>query len=183
MIDSVIAGTGNSRYLRTSIPTGTTWEDALTLLRAGTFPIDLAGINAAGFTTVGTALTSDTLLKSAVLQELDLPQAATLSDAWEAVLELIRQTTMRSAVVMIPSGGWTGTGPYTQNVTISGYTFTNDTMIDLVCDVNTAMLLAEDGVSAVYMRNNNGTLTAYSTGAAPARNITVTCLIYEQSSS
>lgn len=89
MKDSVIAGTGNSRYLRTSISADTTWEDALTMLRAGTFPIDLAGINLAGFTTLGTALNSDTLLKSAVITALGLGADATPSDAWEAVLALI----------------------------------------------------------------------------------------------
>lgn len=89
MIDSVIAGTGDSRYLRTSLAADTTWEDALVMLRAGTFPIDLAGINAAGFTTVGTALTSATLLKAAVCTALGLDANATPSDAWEAVIALI----------------------------------------------------------------------------------------------
>ena len=89
MIDSVIAGTGNSRYLRTSLPDDTTWEDALTMLRAGTFPIDLAGINQSGFSTLGTALNSATLLKDAVCTALGLSTNATPSDAWEAVIALI----------------------------------------------------------------------------------------------
>lgn len=49
MKDSIIAGTGNSQYLKTSLAEGTTWDDALAQLRAGTFPIDLNGINQAGF--------------------------------------------------------------------------------------------------------------------------------------
>ena len=91
MVDSVIAGTGNSRYLRTSLSASTTWEEALTMLRAGTFPIDLAGINLAGFTTLGTALNSATLLKSAVITALGLSADATPSDAWEAVIALISE--------------------------------------------------------------------------------------------
>lgn len=91
MVDSVIAGTGNSRYLRTSLSASTTWEDALTMLRAGTFPIDLAGINLAGFTTLGTALNSATLLKSAVITALGLDEDATPSDAWDAVIALISE--------------------------------------------------------------------------------------------
>lgn len=91
MVDSVIAGTGNSRYLRTSLSASTTWEDALTMLRAGTFPIDLAGINQAGFTTLGTALNSATLLKSAVITALGLDADATPSDAWDAVIALISE--------------------------------------------------------------------------------------------
>lgn len=89
MKDSIIAGTGNSRYLRTSISADTTWEDALTMLRAGTFPIDLAGINAAGFIQIGTALNTANLLKSAVVTALGLDSNATPSDAWEAVIALI----------------------------------------------------------------------------------------------
>lgn len=89
MIDSIIAGTGDSRYLRSSIPAGTTWDDALAMLQAGTFPIDLAGVNAAGFTTLGTPLNSANLLKSAVITALGLSSDATPSDAWEAILALI----------------------------------------------------------------------------------------------
>ena len=89
MQDSVIAGTGNSRYLRSSILADTTWEDALTMLRAGTFPIDLAGINLSGFTTLGTALNTATLLKDAVCTALGLSSNATPSDAWEAVIAMI----------------------------------------------------------------------------------------------
>lgn len=99
MVDSVIAGTGNSRYLRTSLSASTTWEDALTMLRAGTFPIDLAGINQAGFTTLGTALNSATLLKSAVITALGLSADATPSDAWEAVIALIDDKADEDSVV------------------------------------------------------------------------------------
>lgn len=99
MIDSVIAGTGNSRYLRTSISASTTWEDALTMLRAGTFPIDLAGINLDGFVTLGTALNADTLLKSTIITALDLDADATPSDAWEAVITLIGEKADADAVV------------------------------------------------------------------------------------
>lgn len=91
MKDSIIAGTGNSRYLRTSIPADTTWADALAMLRAGTFPIDLAGINAAGFTQVGTALNTANLLKSAVVTALGLDANATPSDAWEAIISLANE--------------------------------------------------------------------------------------------
>ena len=99
MVDSVIAGTGNSRYLRTSLSSSTTWEEALTMLRAGTFPIDLAGINQAGFTTLGTALNSATLLKSAVITALGLSADATPSDAWEAVITLINDKADEDSVV------------------------------------------------------------------------------------
>jgi len=179
MIDSVIAGTGNSRYLRTSISASTTWEDALTMLRAGTFPIDLAGINLAGFTTLGTALNSDTLLKSAVITALGLDADATPSDAWEAIIEMIENMSTMTASITLSSASWSGSNPYAQTVTISGYTVTANTRVDITCNYSTINSLAQDGVSAIYAENNSGTITVYAVGAAPTSNITVTATIYE----
>ena len=239
MIDSVIAGTGNSRYLRTSISASTTWADALTMLRAGTFPIDLAGINISGFTTLGTALNSDTLLKSAIITALGLEADATPSDAWEAVLALIatkqdeltfdntptsgssnpvtsggiftalgtKQDTLtfdnaptsgstnpvtsggiynaienaatKTASISLYGSSWTGSGPYTQTVSIADYTVTANTRVDISCDYSTLNALAEDGVTALYLANNSGVITAYSVGAAPSANVTVSANIYE----
>ena len=48
MRDIVPNGTGNSRSLKSSIPAGTTWEQALAMLRDGTFPVDLKGLNPEG---------------------------------------------------------------------------------------------------------------------------------------
>ena len=128
MIDSVIAGTGDSRYLRTSLPASTTWEDALAMLRAGTFPIDLAGINLDGFVTLGTALNSDSLLKSAIITALDLDADATPSDAWEAVLALIGEKADADAVVTgLSYDGATKTLSATINgtsVTVATFNFT-----------------------------------------------------------
>ena len=99
MIDSVIAGTGNSRFLRTSISASTTWEDALTMLRAGTFPIDLAGINIDGYVTVGTPLNAETLLKESVITALDLDENATPSDAWEKLIAIVNTKADADSVV------------------------------------------------------------------------------------
>lgn len=89
MIDSVIAGTGDSRYLRSSIADGTTWAEALALLRAGTFPIDLAGINANGFSTLGTALNAENLLDSDTATALGLSSSSTPDDALNALILLL----------------------------------------------------------------------------------------------
>lgn len=58
-------GTGNSRYLKSSIPATTTHEDLVNMLRNGTFPIDLNGINVAGVAQQGTPLNQATFLKDA----------------------------------------------------------------------------------------------------------------------
>ena len=57
-----IAGTGNSRFLKSALTAATTWEEARSMLIAGTFPIDLAGINEAGVLTKGTPYDVDSVL-------------------------------------------------------------------------------------------------------------------------
>lgn len=66
MKDSIILGSGNSRYLKSVQNFKTlypTYDDFAAALVAGTLPIDLNGINAAGFQQVGDALGKATLLK------------------------------------------------------------------------------------------------------------------------
>lgn len=63
------------------------------------------------------------------------------------------------------SATWSGNGPYTQTVTISGYTITANSKVDLQPTADQIAQLIEDGVQALYIANNNGTLTAYAVGA------------------
>lgn len=65
MQDFISKGNGNSRFLKSSLPTGTTWEDALAHLKNGDFPIDLNGINMDGITQLGTPLNKANLLSDA----------------------------------------------------------------------------------------------------------------------
>lgn len=65
MQDGIIAGNGNSRYLKTvaaALSLYPTYEDFITALIAGTFPIDLNGINEAGWSQKGTPLNKFTLV-------------------------------------------------------------------------------------------------------------------------
>ena len=65
MKDSVIKGTGNSRYLKSSLEGNTTWEQFRAALAAGTLPVDLNGINPEGFQQLGDPLNKATFLKDA----------------------------------------------------------------------------------------------------------------------
>lgn len=89
MKDSVLNGTGNSRYLKSAIPAGTTWADALTMLRNGTFPIDLNGINNAGFQQVGTPFNKANVLTDALAQSVGLDGTATLLTFLQMITGLI----------------------------------------------------------------------------------------------
>ena len=70
------------------------------------------------------------------------------------------------------STSWTaGTGVYTQAVTISGVTA--DDAIDLYPDATVIAQMVSDGVSALYIDNNNGVLTAVCVGAALTASVSV----------
>lgn len=107
MIDSVLKGTGNSRFLKSAVPAGTSWADALAMLQAGTFPIDFNGINAEGFQQVGTPLNKANLLKDATAAQIGLPPSATPDDMFQALgntgeLHVWRKTVKNAADV--PAG-------------------------------------------------------------------------------
>lgn len=85
----------------------------------------------------------------------------------------------KKASVTISSSSWSGSNPYTQTVSISGAVITSKTKVDIQPDATALAQLISDGVTALYISNNNGTLTAYSIGAATTANITVQVTYYE----
>lgn len=70
MQDMIIAGTGNSRYLKSSIDADITLAELVSMLRAGTFPFDFNGINPAGITQDGTPLNTATLLSDDTAEKI-----------------------------------------------------------------------------------------------------------------
>lgn len=110
MKDAILKGTGDSRYLKSKIPTGTTWEQALAMLNAGTFPVDLNGINSEGFQQLGTALNKANLLKDAVVSKLGMTGDKTPNDMFGVLadcgnLHVWRKTvTTTEEVPAVPAG-------------------------------------------------------------------------------
>lgn len=102
MIDSVLKGTGNSRFLKSAVPAGTSWADALAMLQAGTFPIDFNGINTEGFQQLGTPLNKANLLKDATADQIGLPPSTTPDGMFQALgntgeLHVWRKTVVSSS--------------------------------------------------------------------------------------
>lgn len=72
---------------------------------------------------------------------------------------------------------WLGDGPYTQVVSISGTTA--NTKVDLQPDAAALGQMLSDGVMALWIENDNGTLTAKALGAAPSEQLTLQCVLTE----
>lgn len=110
MRDSIIKNTGNSRYLKSAISAATTWEQFRAALIAGTLPIDLNGINTAGWQQVGDALSKANLLSDATVSALNafltsaLPANPQVTDALKSLATV--------GLGKIAYGSYIGTGTY-----------------------------------------------------------------------
>lgn len=79
--------------------------------------------------------------------------------------------------ITLSAAAWTGENPYTQSVTLTG--ITAQSKVDLQPDATVLAALIDDGVNALYIANNNGSLTAYAVGAAPKADMTVQATVME----
>lgn len=77
----------------------------------------------------------------------------------------------------LPAASWTGSGPYTQTVTITGITV--NSKVDIQMDATSLGVLIDSGTSAIWMENNNGTITAKCIGDKPNADMTVQVTITE----
>ena len=90
MQDSIMAGEGNSRYLKsvedflTRYPT---YADFARALIEGTLPIDLNGINPEGWQVIGTALNKANLLQDDTAESLGLDSTAVPDDAFRLIAQ------------------------------------------------------------------------------------------------
>ena len=97
-----------------------------------------------------------------------------ISDApWQVI------STPWKTSVTLASANWSGNGPYTQSVTISGVL--SNSKVDIQPNATAIQQMIDDGCAAIYIENTSGTLTAYAIGSAPTANLTVQVTITEVS--
>lgn len=66
------------------------------------------------------------------------------------------------------SGSWSGSGPYSQTVTVTGATVTASSKVDIQLTAAQIASLISAGVTGLVIENNAGTLTAWAVGASPS---------------
>lgn len=82
--------------------------------------------------------------------------------------------------ISLPAASWMGAeSPYSQTVTISGITV--NSKVDIQMDATALGVLIDSGTSAIWIENNNGTLTAKALGEKPNTNLSVQVTITEVS--
>lgn len=113
-----IAGTGNSRFMKSAISETATWEEFRAMLRAGTFTFDFNGINEAGITEKGTPYNVDSVLKDATAVLLGGDSSMVPDEAFVALVNLIKNLDAVSVgAARVVSGSYTGTGAKEKTLT------------------------------------------------------------------
>lgn len=106
------------------------------------------------------ALTSDI--------ELDASDVGARGDDWLPSLSDIGAEAEIQLGSIALSSSWSGAGPYSQTVTVTGATVTADSKVDIQLTAAQIASLISAGVTGLVIENNNGTLTAWAVGASPS---------------
>ena len=92
--------------------------------------------------------------------------------AYEQIATVPKYTTLS-----IPTSGWSGSGPWTRTVSITGGTASS--MIDIQSSEAVINTMIESGTTALCIKNNNGAFTLVAMGAIPNAAITLQVSITE----
>lgn len=103
----------------------------------------------------------------------------TVTAAEETEVELVELTAdsigaspkSRILNITLPAASWTGSGPYTQTVTISGGTA--NTKVDIMFNDTVYQQMVDDQVGYLAIANNSGTFTATASGGKPSADLSI----------
>ena len=171
MIDSKLAGTGNSRFLKSVSNFKTlypTYDDFVAALIAGTLPIDLNGINPDGWTQQGTPLNKANLLSDDVANGLGLVDDATPNGAFNAIISAKGKS---NGFATLDSSGKVPSGqlPSMDYIPTSQKGAANG-----VASLNSSGLVPESQIPTTYLKSSqlNSSVTSTST-TTPASSAAV----------
>ena len=97
------------------------------------------------------------------------------SDGVYYAMTSLKASVKKASVTL--STEWEGNGPFTQEVEIAGASAFSK--VDIQPDAGTIGTLLLDGVKALWIMNNAGTLTACCLGAVPSTELTIQCTLEE----
>ena len=103
---------------------------------------------------------------------------------WQLLDSLQEQVDGKQPVVQLGDvvfgTAWSeSSGVYSQTVTVTGATVTANSMVDLQLSALQRQVIQGWGVTALWVENNSGTLTAYALGAQPQDGGTMQCTVTE----
>lgn len=90
-------------------------------------------------------------------------------------------TRTRIAVKALYPQLWVGNGPYSQGVLLPSAT--RNSKVDIQADQYALAQMVEDGVTAMWVENDDGVLTVRALGAAPTDNLVLQFAITETEAS
>lgn len=89
-----------------------------------------------------------------------------------------KQEQIDKLTLTLTAAGWTGSAsPYSQGVSITGGTAT--TQVDIQADDTVIQQMLDDSTNAIYIKNENGTFTAYAVGEKPTADLSVQVTVYD----
>ncbi len=98
----------------------------------------------------------------------------------KAVYDFVTQNSSSVSLGTITlSTTWLGSDPYYQEVTVTGATVTSNSKVDIQPDSASMVQLGLDGITALWVENNNGTLLAYVMGGTTTLSLTIQCTVTE----
>lgn len=171
MENLVPLGTGNSRLMKSNIPSNTTLAQLIQMWNNGTFPYDIGPLNSAGISQQGTPLNKDTLLKDATAALYGLTNTAVPDDVLAKLAEaafvedgVVTDIDGNIVVPQIATGSYVGTGTYgTSNPNTLTFDFAPEmVVIYSMADANKRLLnIGGTGVHAIPTANLT---TSYQAG-------------------